>query len=177
MLQHINMLRYRFVFLIFLSLIIFVQINAHACSVPPPVVPWQPGYNIYEHYNQKKPFNDYDSISIVTPSFEEVTEKDFEAFRYTKKGHEKFTHVKFNVVKILKGKNIKNFYLRGGGSGFETVTSNSKTIGLKKSIIRDPIYLRNLDDEDKNNYYWSQSAIMYAEVSVFICSETDFSLS
>ena len=138
------MYRYSFIFLVFLNLITFSSINAQACSVAPSVVPWAPGYKIYNHFDKKKPFSEFDSISIVTTSFEEVKEKDFEEFRYTTEGREKYTHVKFNALKVLKGKKVTNFYLRGGGTGFETVRRSVKTEKskkLKKSIIRDPRYL------------------------------------
>ena len=152
------MYRYSFIFLVFLNLITFSSINAQACSAAPSVVPWAPGYKIYNHFDKKKPFSEFDSISIVTPSFEEVKEKDFEEFRYTTEGREKYTHVKFNALKVLKGKKVTNFYLRGGGTGFETVRRSVKTEKskkLKKSIIRDPRYLTNLSVKDKENYYWS----------------------
>jgi len=163
MLQYINMFRCNSILFFFLVLISIVPFNVHACSVAPPVVPWKPGYKIYSHFNQSKPFDEFDSITIVTPSFEEVAEIDFKGYTRGDRGREKFTHVNFNVLKVLKGKQTKNFYLRGGGTGFETVRPNSKTTKLKKSIIRDPIYLTNLSDEDEENKYWSGYATMYAK--------------
>lgn len=153
----------RYIFKLFLVILFSCfPTFALACSVAPSVVPWAPGYKIYNHIDKEKPLSEFDSISVVKPLFEEVSKKDFEEFRYTQQGSEKYAHVKFKVLKTLKGKKAKSFYLRGGGSGFETVRSKPILRKLKKSIILNPHYLSKTHSDDEI-YAYAHKRKLYEE--------------